>query len=69
MYEIVCEINYFLARLELKEKNIFDIIVKLSTIYHFSIENTKKLLKFHYLNKHTTIDKMGSTLMKRKKKL
>ena len=36
-YEIVCEINYFLSRLEIKEKLIFETIVKLAVKFNFSV--------------------------------
>ena len=58
-----------MARLELKEKLIFNLIIQISDKYRFSAENTKKLLKFHYFNRQNTIDKLGSNIAKRKKKL
>lgn len=62
--------NYYMSRLELKEKFIFDFIVEASTFYGLTTDNKKKLLKFHYFNKQFSNNtKASSNYMKRKKRL
>lgn len=59
--------NYFMSRLELKEKFIFDFIVEASSFYGITTENKKKLLKFHYFNKTNGSSKVNANYLKRKK--
>lgn len=58
-----------MSRLELNEKFIFDFIVSASTFYGLTNENTRKLLKFHYLNKQNANTKTSSNYWIRKKRL
>ena len=69
MYDIVCEMNYYMSRLELKEKFIFDFIIEVSKKYGFSNDNIKKLLNFHCLSKQNSMNKLGTNQSKRKKYL
>lgn len=61
--------NYFMARMEIEEKFIFDFIVKIGNFYGFSLEGTKKLLQFHYFNKQNNIDKVSRNFVNRRRKL
>lgn len=69
MYDIACEMNYYMARLQLKEKFIFDFIIEMAKSHGFTNENTKKLLNFHYFTKQNSLNKLGTNHSKRKKAL
>jgi hypothetical protein len=51
VFEILCEINYYMTKLELEETFVFDFMLIQTQRYNISKENTKKLLEYHYLNK------------------
>ena len=69
VYDIVCEMNYYMARLELKEKFIFDFMIQTAKLHGFNTENTKKLLNFHYFTKQNTVNKLSTNNTRRKKSL
>lgn len=65
----MCEICYFMTKLELEEKFVFNFILEASKKYHFSEENIKKLIKIHSFNRISHNNKIGSSEIKRKKRL
>ena len=69
VFEILCEINYYMTKLELEEAFVFDFMLTQTQKYNISKENTKKLLEYHYLNKMITTNKESSTTFMRKARI
>lgn len=69
VFEILCEINYYMTKLELEEAFVFDFMLTQTQKYNISNENTKKLLEYHYLNKMITTNKESSTTFMRKARI
>lgn len=68
-YEILCEVNYFMSRMEIDEKFVFEFVVHAAEKYKLSKENLQKLLKLHYFNKQNSNSKTNPNYLKRKKNL
>lgn len=69
VYEILCEINYYMAKIQLEETFIFDFMLLQATKNGISKENARKLLEYHYMNKMITTNKVSSNYLIRKARL
>jgi hypothetical protein len=58
-----------MSRLELNEKFMFNFIVEAANHFGFCLENTKKLMKFDYINNQNSNNKMMVGYWIRKKRI
>ena len=69
VYEIICEINYYMAKIQVEENFIFDFIISQAARHNISKENTRKLLEYHYMNKMVITNKSSLNYIIRKNRL
>jgi hypothetical protein len=69
VYEIICEINYYMAKIQIEETFIFDFILQQATRNAITKENTRKLLEYHYMNKMVITNKTSANYIIRKNRL